>query len=374
MVNSFKLTIFIILLFVTKSDTSNVTSINNQVDDCSLNNHFLQFTKSNFNMSITSEQYRLNNTIINNLQEIQINKLNHIENVTEHFDNLKNSIKVVINSPLGRHEVENMTHYYFFCLHDITSILSLIGFAYLLWHGKGKKDNHVIIGRICGVVLLIAVISGFILIFSRTKGDDALVHTTPFDLNRALFLNQGITVVGLIFNAFLFQRWIKSSLFSLFLVFYHSFSFVMGLKALKYLLGAIFPNFFGIRAESKYFQEISTELLLLITIPELIIDTILIIKHHNYFRNEGSSSGKGLSQNNGWLWQNHHSMCIIFMIYMAMPGIFYTFIHDKYWVFTKPIESIVVRLGFCLTVQMVFLSWNIKYVKDGLFTIKEATD
>jgi hypothetical protein len=46
------------------------------------------------------------------------------------FDNnmVSSETKTFIKSPLGRHELEDMTHYYTFVIHDITTMISLILF------------------------------------------------------------------------------------------------------------------------------------------------------------------------------------------------------------------------------------------------------
>ena len=327
--------------------------------------------QTNYLNEVNNILTKTNDNLENNYLKVSID---NISNSIEFFS-VKDSVnhKVILeevieiwHSPISRHEVDTFSHFLIFLIHDISAIVTLMFYAYLLWLEKGDKNHHkshhVLTGRLCGLSLVTALITGFLLIFATKKDDDVLYHIIPNDLNKTTVITQGYVVIGIILDAFVHERYLKNKFFSVLLILFHIFSLVMGFKSLAYLLGNIFPFYFGLVAHDLHFQEISFELLFLLTIPQILCDSLYIYIHYLNYRTNYSNI----------VWKEHHSMSIVFLIYLTMVGILFSFIHDKYWIFNEHIDEIYIRIIFCAGIQVGFLIWNRGYIK--ITTVKHESD
>ena len=76
---------------------------------------------------------------------------------------------------------------------------------------KYKNGTHRLVGRVCGVFLLFALLSGFALIYIREI--EELLHITANLLSRVAIASQGYCIVGICLNAFILQRWCSRQIF-----------------------------------------------------------------------------------------------------------------------------------------------------------------
>lgn len=261
-------------------------------------------------------------------------------------------------SILTRHDLESYAHYIAFCLHDFFAIVCCVLFTIQYLTGSNATINHVILGRVTAIMFLGATITGFALIYMRQVEDPA--KKMARDFNGITIATQGYNVIGSFLNAFIFHRWITNKTwFPILLVLIHFCSEYMGFLSLKFLLKVIFQYLFHPSSHGGYSKsnfDNAIELLVLVTIPQLIFDFIFLYIHFSQYEQRYTS----------FSWRLHHRMSSIFLIYMAVPGIFYSFMHDSYWVFSKPIDSLVIRLVPVTALFALFLYGNFHIISSNI--------
>lgn len=177
----------------------------------------------------------------------------------------------IFHSPLGRHELEDALHFVLFVIHDITAILSCAYFVYLF---RSSKDDpsHVIVGRICGLNFLLTSVSGFFLIAHRKS--ESAKHITSGDLNRITITTQGFNILAIGVNALLIKRYWNPVVTGLGLISFHMYNMLLGYRSLKFLLTMMLSA-----SSPANHVEVGIELLILITLPQLLIDALYIAIH-----------------------------------------------------------------------------------------------
>lgn len=232
---------------------------------------------------------------------------------------LENSVddKLFI-SPLARHRLQDFEHYVYFIIHDVSSFFCVSIFLYL-WRIGRTNPNHKFVGRLFVIPLTLSVISGFCLC-SRRSGDSKFSPAAS-SLFSITLGSQGWNIISISLNAFAPKGWISKNNFTLLLCILHIYDFYLGLKSLGLLLSLICRTT-GTESDSSL-VETSSDLLMIMTIPQLINEAIFIWIHYwNRKANYATFS-----------WIDHHNMSVFFLIIMCLPGVFFSFAHDKYWVF-----------------------------------------
>ncbi len=253
---------------------------------------------------------------------------------------------------LGRHDVESYSHYIIFCLHDIFAMTCLVLFTIQYLTGNNADINHVILGRITAIMFIGATITGFLLIHMRNVEDPS--KRMAKDFNGITIITQGYSVIGSFLNAFIFNRWITNKTwFPILLLMIHLYSQYMGFLSLKFLLKVIL-NTNNEFTKSNF--DTAIELSVMVTIPQIIFDFIFLLIHISQYER----------QYKNFSWRLHHKMSSIFLIYMAVPGVFYSFVHDSYWVFTSHIESLAIRLIPVTLLFVLFLYWNFNTIYQNV--------
>lgn len=253
-------------------------------------------------------------------------------------------------SLFGRQKVENRLHMFCFYCHNFCGFSSLILYVFLF---MGRKDRiHKIVGRILGIPLLGAMISGVTLINFPQKSETSLISS--FTSGRLAFTVQGYCLITIILNGFIFQRWIKSPRFGVILMIMHCFNLYKGVQCLKFLISYCLGNISG---AIDAMREASLELILLVSVPAAFIDLSYLWIHWNH-------------QKNGYRnfdWRKHHNMSVVFLCFMTMIGVCFNIAHDDYWFFSQRIENLGIRLLVLESPLGCFVWWNWKAIKGPIF-------
>ena len=255
-------------------------------------------------------------------------------------------------SPLARHKLHNIEHYILFAVHDISSFLCLSLFICLLRIGKANQ-NHQLIGRIFIIPLAVAVFSGFCLCNKRSQ--DSKYSSAASMLFSITLGSQGWNIINISMNAFMPKRWITNTTFSLVLIFLHAYDFYLGLKSLKVLISLICQST-GTPSDSSL-AETACNLLLIMTLPQLVNEAIYLWIHYwNRKRNYSTFS-----------WPDHHNMSVFFLLFMCLPGVFFSFAHDRYWVFYPTgIQTPFLRALVMVTPMAAMVLFNIPMIVKSL--------
>ena len=135
-----------------------------------------------------------------------------------------------IRSPVGRHMLESLDHYNLMLVHDFGAFTSL-AFFIVLWNIDKNNSMHKILGRVLAFPLITAIVTGFMLIYIRKSETDVHIHAK--ELGRMTISTQGYSVIGICFNAFILDRWLKGAHAHYGLLLFHIFNLV----SYFYLLG-----------------------------------------------------------------------------------------------------------------------------------------
>jgi len=255
-------------------------------------------------------------------------------------------------SPFARHRLNNIQHYTLFIVHDVSAFLCLSLFFCLLHIGKANK-NHKLIGRIFIIPLAVAVVSGFCLCNKRSQ--DSKYSASASMLFSVTLGSQGWNIINISMNAFVPKQLIKNRTFSLCLIFFHAYDFYLGIKSLRILISLIFQST-GIPSDSSL-AETASNLLFIMTLPQLTNEAIYIWIHYwNRKRNYSTFS-----------WPDHHNMSVFFLVFMCLPGVFFSFAHDKYWVFYPAgIQTPALRAIVMMSPMVAMVIFNMPMIVKSL--------
>jgi len=223
-----------------------------------------------------------------------------------------NKLMDLIYSPISRHLIYNYNHYIIFIIHDLSSFLTLLLFI-ILWNIK-KNKIHKFIGFFSVIPLFITILSGFTLIKHQLNNNNNLIEYKFYSIT---LFTQGTNFITISSNIFLLKYLLKiQSKYPLyFLYFIHCYDLYNGIKSFLFL-------FYNIFYSNKYeYKLLSLELLIILTIPQLLIEIYYFYIHYKYL----------IKNYLNFHWVNHHKLSIIFLIYMSLPSIIFSIVHDKYW-------------------------------------------
>ena len=129
----------------------------------------------------------------------------------------------------------------------------------------------------------------------------------------------------------------------------------MGIKSLRILLSLIFQST-GIPSDSSL-VETACNLLFIMTLPQLANEAIFLWTHYwNRKRNYTTFS-----------WPDHHNMSVFFLVFMCLPGVFFSFAHDRYWVFyPSGIQSPLSRAIVMMTPMVAMVIYNTPMIVKSL--------
>jgi hypothetical protein len=247
-------------------------------------------------------------------------------------------------STISGHIIYNYEQYILYIIHDISSFLTLFLFIYL-WNIYKYNGIHKIIGRLSLIPLIITIITGINLINNKLKYNS--LTSIENKIYSITLMSQGYNFITISLNAFFMKIFINSKIFNLLLIFLHLYDLILGIKSLFLLLWIIF------NIKNNRLIETSIELLFILTIPQLINESIYIYIHYNNY----NTNYKKI------IWRTYHNMSVIFLIYMSTPSILFSIAHDNYWIFSKNID-IYSRLIIMLSPSLIFLFRNISLIKS----------
>jgi len=251
-------------------------------------------------------------------------------------------------SPLARHRIEEFDHFLIYLVHDISSFFTIVLFLYL-WQIGNSNPNHKYFGRLLFLPLSIAIISGFLLIHKRSVQSD--LTRSVRQLYTVTLQTQGWNLFSISINAFLMKTWLCDNRFNILILMLHMYDFYLGLKSFWLLLSIIFHRTGN--PTDNLFVETSVNLLFIMSLPQLL-NELTYIWIHFWNRRQSYSN---------FNWTAHHNMSVFFLSFMSVPGVFFSFAHDKYWVFYPDgIRSAYLRAAVMMTPMLILLAINLPMV------------
>jgi hypothetical protein len=247
-------------------------------------------------------------------------------------------------SPISRHIIYNYNHYIIFVSHDISAIFTLLLF-FILWNIQ-KNKFHSLIGKYCIISLILTIISGFLLI--HNKLDNNTLSKYDSNLYSITFFTQGINIINISLNAFFINKFIINKYLLFILIFLHIYDLYLGIKSFVFLVYTF--NY----SNNIKLKETTFELIFILTIPQIINETYYIYIHYLYF----------LQKYRLFIWLKHHYMSIVFLIYMSLPSILFSIVHDVYWFnIYKYLTNLYFRIIIMLVPSILFIYLNFKLIK-----------
>jgi len=239
-------------------------------------------------------------------------------------------------SPISRHIVFDLKHYTIYIIHDCSCFLTLFLFIFLYCK---KSKFHSLIGTLTIIPLTISIISGFLLIYSKTfiTEKDKLEYGPIYSIT---FFTQGSNIILISLNAF-FIHYIRKYKYLLnLLVYFHFYDLYFGIKSFIFLLNNI------IYSHNKDIVEKSFELVVILSIPHIFNEIIYLYNHYLHIKTLFKY----------FEWKRHHQRSVIFLIQMSMPSILFSIVHDKYWLsINNYLTNVFIRIFFMLVPPLFFL-------------------
>lgn len=250
-------------------------------------------------------------------------------------------------SPISRHIIYNYNHYIIFISHDISAICTLILFC-ILWNIQ-KNKFHSLIGKYSIISLIFTIISGFLLIHNKldNKLYSPILSIEELNIYSITLFTQGINIINISLNAFFINKFIKYNYLLFILLFLHTYDLYLGIKSLFFLI-----NTFNYSNNIKL-KETSFELIFILTLPQIINETYYIYIHYWYY----------LQNYRLFIWKKHHYMSIVFLIYMSLPSVLFSIVHDNFWFnINKYLTNLYLRTIIMLvpSILFLFLKLNLK--------------
>ncbi|RYG62724.1 hypothetical protein EON64_17330, partial [archaeon] len=230
-----------------------------------------------------------------------------------------------IRSPVGRHQLESWEHYNLMVAHNIGAWCSLVFFA-VLWRISKTNPLHRYLGRLLAVPLVLAIVTGFMLIYFRKS--EELIHIHGQQIGRMTIVTQGFTVIGICLNAAVLQRWVRGPAASPGLLALHAFNLLLGLRSLHFLVSTYMQQ--GGYQTTEVNREVCFELLWSLTLPQLAIDSFYLALHFLQTTQPSQFVSKEVD------WRAFHELGVSFLVYITSIGVFFNIAHDAYYIFPTP--------------------------------------
>lgn len=242
-----------------------------------------------------------------------------------------------IFSPVSRHPT-NEEFYLIYVFHDIFALIFTILAIIQVFMPVTRWHAH--IGIASMLSLFATTCTGVRLIYQPASAEKKSI--LYICLMTQAFCVSGIFLQGFVYKYNLTMR------ASLVLIAFHLMSLYKGYKSGEFLhkMLSTGPSLWQLCLKNE--KSSLWEMVAALLIPQVFVDSsLLIMTIINAMKPDGCKS------------QEHHQICIMFLLYIAPVGILFSFLNDEYWIFTPELRPpLYVKLGVYFLVYVAFLSWK----------------